>query len=68
MVSGNDGPGSKCMDLLTDGQYGPDVGAHPFVLRIPECRHKWCEGLKSSMCSCTIDTGLVYMQGDMTAA
>ena len=28
MVLGNGWPGSKCMDLLTDGQYGPYVGAH----------------------------------------
>ena len=27
VVIGNGWPGSKCLDLLTDGQYGRDVGA-----------------------------------------
>ena len=48
MIPGNGRPDSECMDLLTDRQYGLEVGAPPFVLYMPECRHNWGESLKSS--------------------
>ena len=67
MIPGNGRPDSECMDLLTGRQYGLEVGAPPFVLYMPECRHNWGESLKSSKCRGTTDNGLAYQQ-DHTSA